>query len=131
MSTIKRFEEIDAWQLSRSLSNDFYRIISSGKFKNDFPIIDQMNRSISSVMDNLAEGFERDGKKEFRQHLSISKGSIGEFRSQLYRAFDRGYINSTEFDDLLKKSLVISSKIKKFISYLNSTEITGTKFKLS
>jgi len=89
MATIKKFEDILSWQKARELNNMIGRIIDQGKFKRSYRLIDQIEGSAGSVMDNIAEGFERSGNKGFLQFLYIAKGSCGEFRSQLYRALDR------------------------------------------
>jgi len=129
MATIKRFEEIKAWQKARILNNKVGDIIDKGQFKRNFRLIDQVEGSAGSIMDNLAEGFERSGNREFVQFLYIAKGSCGEFRSQLYRALDRKYINQQEFEELYTIAVEIIVMIQKLIDYLEQSELKGTKYK--
>lgn len=129
MATIKQFEDLEIWQLARELCQLVYNIIITTPLEKNYKLRDQIDASSGSVMDNIAEGFERDGKKEFRQFLSIAKGSCGETRSQLYRVFDRKYINQKEFEESKNKTLILSKKISAFISYLNKSQVTGRKFK--
>jgi four helix bundle protein len=129
MATIKTFEELEAWQKARKLSNDIYDKTSNGTFSKDFSLKDQINRSSGSVIDNIAEGFERGGNKEFIQFLSYSKGSCGEVRSQLYRAKDRNHITEEEFEILMGQSTELGKQIGGFMKYLSESEIRGPKFK--
>ena len=129
MGTFKRFEEIDAWQKCRVLAKEIYDETCRGSFARDFKLRDQINGSCGSVMDNIAEGFERDGTKEFVQFLSIAKGSAGEFRSQLYRCLDRDHIDKTTFENYSREIVSISNLIGGLIRYLKATEIKGKKYK--
>ncbi len=129
MATINRFEDLEIWQLARELCQDIYKIGQNSELKNDFKLYNQINSSSGSIMDNIAEGFERNGNKEFVYFLSISKGSCGETRSQLYRVLDRKYITNEEFEKLKKKTIILGQKIGSFMNYLSSSEYKGTKFK--
>jgi len=93
MSKIEKFEQIISWQEARKLNKTIGDLIVGGRFKHSYRLINQIEGSGGSVMDNIAEGFERGGNKDFIQFLYVAKGSCGELRSQLYRALDRNYIN--------------------------------------
>lgn len=127
MATIKPFEEIESWKLARELSKKVGKIIDSGRFKKSFRLIDQIEGSSGSIMDNIAEGFERGTRAEFIQFLGYAKGSCGEFRSQLYRALDRQYITRKEFDELIDMAKKTSGYLQKFIEYLLNSEIAGSR----
>ena len=128
MATITTFEELDIWQLGREICQDVWDKFENSALGKDFELKNQMNRSSGSIMDNIAEGFERNGRKEFIQFLSYSKGSCGELRSQLYRAFDRKHITEEEFEFLKEKTITESKKIGSFMSYLLKSENNGSKF---
>jgi four helix bundle protein len=128
MATITKFEDLEIWQEARNISKEIYIISKETDLKLDFRFKEQIKASAGSVMDNIAEGFERDGNLEFRQFLSIAKGSIGETRSQIYRLFDFGYISEEKFLELKTKCETLSSKIKGFINYLNKKDFKGNKF---
>jgi four helix bundle protein len=129
MATIKKFEDILSWQKARELNRLIGNIIDSGRFKQSYRHINQIEGSAGSMMDNIAEGFERGGNKEFLQYLSYSKGSCGEFRSQLYRALDRNFITNTEFEDLYQRANEVAGLIQKLMEYLENSEMKGPKYK--
>jgi len=127
MSTIKRFEDIESWKLGKELCAKIGKHIDEGRFKRNYRLIDQIEGSSGSIMDNIAEGFERGTKGEFLLFLGYSKGSCGELRSQLYRAFNRQYINEAEFNELCELVTRISGLLQKFIEYLLKTNIAGNR----
>ena len=130
MATITKFEELEVWQLARELAKEIFELFSnSEQFSRDYKLKDQINGSSGSVMDNIAEGFERGGRNEFINFLTFSKGSAGEIKFQLFRALDRKYITQDQFDRLYEKSDLIGKKIGAFINYLNSSSHKGNKFK--
>ena len=129
MATIKRFEDLEVWQLARELNIKITPIFNKLNEAKSYELKNQLDRSSGSVMDNIAEGFERDGNRELIQFLAIAKGSLGEVRSQLYRIFDRNFIEKENHDLLQEDCLQLGSKLGKFISYLNNSSIKGNKFK--
>ena len=129
MSKINCFEEIVSWQKARCLNSKINKFINRYPFKRDFELIRQINGACGSIMDNIAEGFERGGNKEFVNFLIIAKGSAGEVRSQLYRAYDRNYISKEEFDSTIEEVKSISRLIKAFINTLRNSEFKGERYK--
>ena len=129
MATITKFEDLEVWQLARELSKEIYSLTFVDPIKSDYRLKDQMRGSAGSIMDNIAEGFERGSKLEFINSLGYSKGEVGELKSQLYRSLDNKYISQEIFDDLYNKADIITKKITAFITYLNASKIKGQKFK--
>jgi len=128
MATIKEFEDLEIWKLSRILCDDIFKLASNSQLNSDYKLFNQLNGSSGSIMDNIAEGYERNGNKEFIQFLSIAKASCGETRSQLYRVLDRKYCTEVEFEHIKNQTLVVSKKIGAFIAYLKKSDFRGSKF---
>jgi four helix bundle protein len=122
------FEDLGIWQDARKLCKDIFIITKNNLFCKDYKLCDQIRTSSGSVMDNIAEGFERNGNKEFIQFLSIAKGSCGECRSQSYRAFDYEYIDIETLNDLIYKTKTLSKQISGFMSYLKRSDLKGSKY---
>ncbi len=129
MATITRFEDIEGWKIARDLTRDIYSISAAGNFARDFGLCDQIRRASVSVMSNIAEGFERDGNKEFCNFLSIAKGSVAEVRSQLDVALDQGYISEKEFNTVYSKADENGRVIAGLMRYLRSSDVRGLKYK--
>lgn len=117
---IQRFEDLEIWQQARNYVRDIYFQTGKGNFSRDYGLRDQIRRASISIMANIAEGFERNTKKEFIQFLFIAKGSCGESRSHLYVAYDLKYIEEKDFIRLKDQAETISRSIAGFIKYLKN-----------
>jgi len=120
---------MEVWQRARQLSLAVFQTAYQAKQNKDYDLSRQMKRSAGSIMDNIAEGFGRGGKKEFIQFLYISRGSASELRSQLHRALDSNYINFEAFSSLRSKTKEIEGSLFGFIQYLKQTKDQGTKYR--
>lgn len=125
---VKRFEDLEIWREARELCKVVYEITSIPPFCNDYKFRDQIRASSGSAMDNIAEGFDRGGNKEFSQFLSVTRGSTGEVRSQSYRAFDFKYITEENLNELLERTDSLSRKTYNLMEYLKTSEIKGLKY---
>jgi four helix bundle protein len=131
ISSITRFEDIEAWKKSRELTKEIYRITASGEFSRDFGLRDQIRRASVSILSNIAEGYERNGNRGFQHFLSVAKGSAGEVRAQLYVALDAGFIHEELFISLRKQLEEISRLLGGLMKYLKiSSELRVTSSKL-
>ena len=118
--TIRRFEDIEGWQLARQLAKEVYTIANSERFRRDWGLKDQITRASGSVMHNIAEGFDSGTNKEFARFLSYAQRSCTEVESQLYVALDQNYISSSTFEDIYKLAEQTKQKIGGFIKYLKN-----------
>ena len=129
MATVKRFEDLEIWRLAREICLQIEYLIQKTNLKTNYSLKNQMDRSSGSIMDNIAEGFERNGNREFINFLSIAKGSAGEVKSQSYRAFDKKLITQEQHLQLNEMIELVKNKIGAMMNYLNNCEIKGLKFK--
>ena len=127
MAVIKSFEDLEVWKISKDFTVELYKITNNKNFNKDFSLRDQLRRASISIISNIAEGFERNGNKEFIQFLSIAKGSAGEIRAQIVIAFELKYITEKEFEKLHKDILLVSKQLSGFINYIKQSELKGTK----
>lgn len=129
MATIQKFEDLEIWQKARLLSQKVYPLTFKEPIASDFRLKDQMRGSCGSIMDNIAEGFDRGSKNEFTNSLTIAKGETGELKSQLYRSLDNKYITEEIFRELYSLADELTRMLTGFINYLNKSKIKGQKFK--
>jgi len=115
MGTVKRFEDLDIWQLARELLNLIYEDFSLCK---DFTFKNQITSAGLSIKNNIAEGFSRDSDREFKQFLNISRGSNGEVKSMYYTAEDQKYVTPETAKDRRERASILYNKITHFMNYL-------------
>jgi len=118
---MKTFEDIEVYQLSKDICLNVFKL-SNEKFNKNYGFKDQIQRAAVSVMNNIAEGFERETRKEFIRFLYYSKGSVGEVRSMLNIAVELGYLTHDEYKDLKNKCENVSKQLSNFIKYLKEKE---------
>jgi len=111
------------------LTKAVYGLTSSGAFVRDFGLKDQVQRAAVSIGSNIAEGFERDNNSELVKFIGYSKGSAGEVLSQLYTAFDVGYISEDDLNDFARKLKALSAMLAKFQSYIRNSKMRGVYYK--
>ena len=122
MSEIRRFEDLKTWQRARELANIVYSLTKNESFYKDYSLVDQIRRAAVSVMNNVAEGFERGSNKDFVKFLFIARASVGEVRSILYLALDQNYIEKEEFQNIYDISIEVSRIIWGLIKSLRNKE---------
>jgi len=120
MSGITRFEDIQAWQTARELTNLVYTLTNRAGFNRDFGLRDQIRRAVVSVMSNIAEGFESRTDVQFINFLGMARASAGEVRAQLYIAHDQGYLKDEEFNETYVLAEKCARQVARFISYLEA-----------
>lgn len=128
MAKVEKFKELRIWQMARELCKEVYRHTESMPWKSDVRFVQQICAAAGSVMDNIAEGFERDGNKEFVQFLYVAKGSCGEVRSQIIRATDANFLSKDDAKKLYTDCMELNKGISSFIKTLKTSVFTGSKY---
>lgn len=123
MATIKRFEELEVWQMAMQLVTRIYNATNNGDFAKDFSLKDQIRRSAISIPSNISEGFERDSIRQFIYFLHTAKGSCGELRTQLRIAEKLNYVNDKESSELAEECIAVSRQLAGFIGYLKTKNL--------
>lgn len=123
-----RLEDMLAWQKAKQLTIDIYKLTNEPLFSKDFGLKDQIRRAAVSVPSNIAEGFGRGGTNEFKNFLSISKGSLYEVKTQLIIAYELGLVEEPSKEKLTLNIEEITGMISGLIKYLKNTEIKGSKY---
>ncbi len=129
MAKIEKFQDLEAWKMARKITKKIYDRSKQEKFSRDFALCNQMRRVSISILSNIAEGFERNGDKEFLQFLSIAKASGAEVYAQLYVALDQNYIDEVQFKEIATDLEEIGRIIGGLMKYLRQSELRGSKFK--
>ena len=125
---METFEDLAIFLKARELSKQVYQITRQGEFKYDSRFVQQIRASAGSVMDNIAEGYERQGNKEFKNFLYIAKGSCGELRSQVMRAHDVNFITDETYNQKYADCKKLSIAITNFIKTIKDSEFKGTRY---
>ncbi len=128
MATVKKFTDLEVWQLANELEKKIFEQLNTGTLSKDYALKDQINKSAGSIPDNIAEGFGRRGRLEFIQFLSIARASASELQSQMIRCVNRNHITNEIFEEINELADKTGNKIGAFIKYLNESEKTGPKF---
>ena len=125
---VNDFEELAIYQKSRELAKQVYAITRTGEFKYDSRFVQQIRAAAGSISDNIAEGFERQGNKEFKNFLYIAKGSCGEVRSQINRAFDVGFISEETYRQMYEDCKRLGISINHMIGSIKDSDFRGTRY---
>ena len=129
MAKIEKFQDLEAWKMARKITKEVYDISKQDKFSRDFALVNQIRRAQISILSNIAEGFKRNGDKEFLQFLSIAKASNAEVYVQLYVALDQKYIDEARFKEIANDLEETGRIIGGLMKYLYQSELRGSKFK--
>lgn len=128
MPTVKSFTDLEIWKLTQELDKKIYDLTQTEMVSKDFVFKDQISRSAASIADNIAEGFEKGGRLEFIQCLSIARAAAADVQSLLMRGVNRNLFPTELFNKLFELTDKVGNKIGAFIKYLNQSRVNGPKF---
>ena len=131
MAKIEKFQDLEAWKMVRKITEEIYDISKQDKFSRDFALVNQIRRASISILSNIAEGFERNGDKEFLQFLSIAKASNAEAYAQLYVALDQQYIDNTKFKEIAEDLEETGHIIGGLMKYPHQSELTRKQIQMT
>ncbi len=116
------FEDLIIWQKAIEFAKEIYLLTERKGLKTDFGLKAQMRDAAVSISTNIAEGFERRSRKEYLNFLNIAKASAGESRSLLYIAFEVGYIDKSEMDDMRGKARFLGGSISNHMKAISNAD---------
>jgi four helix bundle protein len=119
---IEKFEDIQAWQQARKLTQMVYALSRKPEFSKDFGLVNQIRSAAGSSMHNVVEGFDAESNAEFIRFLRYAKRSCAEVQSELYVALDEGYISQSEFKTIYEQAGKTRATVRGFINYLTKFE---------
>jgi len=128
MGRIESFEDFDAYQAARAYVKKVYAWTREKPLAGDFVLRDQMRGALESILSNFAEGYGRQGRKEFIQFLSYANGSLAETRAKLHIMADQGYITSASHEEVQKEAISVGKRIGGLMRYLEGSDLDGAKF---
>lgn len=121
MATLRRFEDLECWQLARTFNKEIFLLANSGWLAKEFELKGQLKRVALSISNNIAEGFDRYSDKDFIKFLDYSSASCSEIKNMLYLILDLEFLTKETTDRLMKELETIQSKILALIKYLATT----------
>ncbi len=124
MESIKSYFDLDVWKKSRIFAKEVYIITKTFPKEELYGLTNQIRRCAISVASNIAEGSGRQTAKDTIQFLYISRGSLYELETQLYIAFDLGYLNMAQLENLLYLVTECKKLLNGFINYYKNLKTT-------
>lgn len=115
MSKDHTYRKLKVWQKSMSFVTKLYKVVTDFPEEEKFTLVSQIKRSAVSIPSNIAEGYGRDGKKDYLRYLNISISSLFELQTQLEISKNLGFISEEKFEFLYEDSREIERMLSSFI----------------